>query len=711
MKLLLSLAFVALVGCVAANAQCSNTMYGNYTCVSTANSFATTTSQAVNFSVTSGNAVLGYLISQTTSVTLGVSGSADCANTVNTTASTVVIGGSAAIVFWTKASGSGTCTLTFTSNTSSTIIWNIWQWSGWNGTYDTVGALALIGFVSGGSNVNCPSVTTTVNGDLVVGLGLAGSEGSGTVTGVSPFTTVQSAIHGISMIEDSQATAGSITPAWTYSTFDTMGCATLSLELGQQTAATPTFSLSSGTYSSSLPRSTTVATSTTTAYLCVTTCNTSGCTPATPAAISPGTCSTGTQYSADSQVLTLAVGYSNYSCLATESGYNNSAVATSGQYLIQPTSSTFNGLTVGPAFGNLFKLNGAYLNPSNGYIATVNSLTTPITALTAAAFTDFHTGTPPNTPTSANLGTSTYSSGTSVSWAITEASTGLTYGNALAAGALPRPINIGGTIYDGSGTNNLLCTTSSSAVAATYCGFDIATFTNSGGSSSVGFWVQPNCPYNFAIDCGADGGIAGGGGNDYAVIHFSNIAGGDSCTGILLENRGGNSSTCPASWTSGGIYRVNIQLNAGEAAFTGTFTSSSSSISATQTAAANQLVQLSTSGTAPGGFAANAFYYVLATGLSGSALQLSARQGGPPIVASSAGTGTQTLTVYNQMTVCSATGSLLTNLVAPSYTTPETPNTVWAGVTGEGPQANGYSFLFGGYVVDITGKISTTECF
>lgn len=76
---------------------------------------------------------------------------------------------------------------------------------------------------------------------------------------------------------------------------------------------------------------------------------------------------------------------------------------------------------------------------------------------------------------------------------------------------------------------------------------------------------------------------------------------------------------------------------------TGTFTNGLASIGFTNSFSAGQQVVFSTSGTLPANFSLLTTYYVSATGLSGSAFQVSATNGGTPIVAGSAGSGTQTV--------------------------------------------------------------------
>jgi len=74
-----------------------------------------------------------------------------------------------------------------------------------------------------------------------------------------------------------------------------------------------------------------------------------------------------------------------------------------------------------------------------------------------------------------------------------------------------------------------------------------------------------------------------------------------------------------------------------------TFTNGSAVVTAANTFVADQPVRFNTAGTLPTNFSTSAFYYVISTGLSSSAFQVSSTIGGTAIVAGSAGTGTHTV--------------------------------------------------------------------
>jgi hypothetical protein len=104
-----------------------------------------------------------------------------------------------------------------------------------------------------------------------------------------------------------------------------------------------------------------------------------------------------------------------------------------------------------------------------------------------------------------------------------------------------------------------------------------------------------------------------------------------------------------------------------------------------------------------------ATYFVVSTGLSGSQFEVATTQGGTPIVAGSAGSGTQTAKVMNLLTVCQGP-TLLGYLTGTAYTTAATPNVVWIGFSGEEPAVAGPTYYWYGWAIDLTGKFSTTSC-
>lgn len=68
-------------------------------------------------------------------------------------------------------------------------------------------------------------------------------------------------------------------------------------------------------------------------------------------------------------------------------------------------------------------------------------------------------------------------------------------------------------------------------------------------------------------------------------------------------------------------------------------------VSMTNTAAANDMVVFTTTGTLPTGLTAGATYFIISAGLSGSQFEVSATKGGSAINTSGAGSGTHTATI------------------------------------------------------------------
>ena len=180
----------------------------------------------------------------------------------------------------------------------------------------------------------------------------------------------------------SSKTCTGTTGNWKSDTFELLAAA----------VANPTFSLAAGTYSTSLPRTSTGSTATTTANLCYNVCTTNGCTPTAPAATTSGTCSTGTQVNTYTNGFVLPNGYENISVLATQAGLANSAVVSSGQYWIVPTLAKWNGATVGATTGNTSKINGATIGTATGNYAAWNGLSSPSTSTNNVSIISANTG-------------------------------------------------------------------------------------------------------------------------------------------------------------------------------------------------------------------------------------------------------------------------------------------------------------------------------
>lgn len=124
-------------------------------------------------------------------------------------------------------------------------------------------------------------------------------------------------------------------------------------------------------------------------------------------------------------------------------------------------------------------------------------------------------------------------------------------------------------------------------------------------------------------------------------------------------------------------YHLELQYNPSSPLTGVTFTNGSASISATNTMVSGQVVSFTTSGGLPTGLSTSTPYYVSATGLSGSAFQVSATNGGGVITMGSAGSGTQKVTtgdhnlyIYSGWASPSSPGTLLTTISCPSLNAP-----------------------------------------
>ncbi len=550
-KLAILFALAFLIGTGKALAQCSNTAYGGFTCVQTAEAHspsATSETATTSANVTSGDAIVGIAAAANATLSISASG-AGCTGTF--TVNTVITSGSLQVTqFRSTAASTGACSVKASSSGAAGIIEiRLWEWSGWNGTFDKIGTTATDGYVSSGTSMNCPNVSTTVNGDLVLCHMLNASAGDNTFTAGTNFAIVsQDATYGKAEEEDVQSSYGSITPAFKASTSNYYASGTMALEVGVPNAATPTFGLAAGTYTTSLPRSVTIST-TAGGVICW---NTTG----SPLTNGSTGCTTGTLYSG---AITLPVGTEMLYAMAGGTGYNNSAVASSA-YTITPTLASLNGVTVGPTAGNISSLNGKWINPATGMVNSFNTLASPITAVAVSALIDFHGVTNGSTPTTTALGNSIYGETGDYTFVTSNGGAGLIASTASDLGLLLRPVNIGGTVYTGNGTLGLYCATTSSGKN---CGVDQVSFSNAGTSFSVGFWWESNCPTVAFTDCGAQGGASSTSYLDYAVIHINGPSW--RYSGIGFESKG-TTSTTSIAYTPGNLYRINIQLNEGPSA-------------------------------------------------------------------------------------------------------------------------------------------------
>lgn len=145
---------------------------------------------------------------------------------------------------------------------------------------------------------------------------------------------------------------------------------------------------------------------------------------------------------------------------------------------------------------------------------------------------------------------------------------------------------------------------------------------------------------------------------------------------------------------------------------TATFTNASASIGwASNTLSAGQPIQFANSGGAlPTNFSAATTYYVSATGLTTSAFEVATTATGTPIVAGSAGTGTQTVSAVEPILKLSGTCTVPTNaavgvLMGPSYMIATTAgrytalptNTTTTPVTSGGSGAGATLLLWGAF--------------
>jgi hypothetical protein len=123
----------------------------------------------------------------------------------------------------------GSCTITFSSTTSTTlniVAANVTSTAG----IDQRGAASVLGYVSAGSPITAPSITTTQNGDLILGLFMDTDGSGGTYTAGSGYGIAVQYTQGNAIEAGVQATAGIIAPTITYNKSVHLAAATLALK-------------------------------------------------------------------------------------------------------------------------------------------------------------------------------------------------------------------------------------------------------------------------------------------------------------------------------------------------------------------------------------------------------------------------------------------------------------------------------------------------
>ena len=285
-------------------------------------------------------------------------------------------------------------------------------------------------------------------------------------------------------------------------------------------------------------------------------------------------------------------------------------------------------------------------------------------------------------------------------------------------------VNAGGNCYqnglflEGHGGNSLAClpftngatyrvnaqqNLAHAALTVTFSnGSPVISATNSlAANQAIKLTTTGTLPTNFNVQLSTGSYTSGGSGSGspgQTCILSAFNGGGSGATGIIYI---GGSSVLPSG--SGGITFTNLGSGYTSAPTSATLSSGSATCSGTAT--------ISTTLATP-------LLFVSPTGLSGSQFELAAAQGGTPIVAGSAGSGTHTATQYDLLTVCQVIDgtkippvmTLVGTLFALAETAASQPTYVQTGVSGEGPTVAGYDFYWGGYVPDNAGKISLTEC-
>ena len=272
-------------------------------------------------------------------------------------------------------------------------------------------------------------------------------------------------------------------------------------------------------------------------------------------------------------------------------------------------------------------------------IATVGTLTagTASTGFTIQASNVTYTGTIPT----ANLPNAT--SGAFGTIKPDNSTITISGGVITAIGGVATSVQPGTTTVTGGTNGNCLGTGGSSVMNQITCASLTATGqVLSGGAVATEFNIGIVSSGTTTIDCGKNPyqWMINGGASNIAAPAVTATSSG--CDVQVVNGAGAGNITLinfPTSPTGIG----DTFTTANTASGTATFTNSSANIGFTNTLVAGQKVYFTNSGGAlPTNFTANTIYYVIATGLSTSNIQVSATPGGSAITAASAGSGTQT---------------------------------------------------------------------
>jgi len=227
------------------------------------------------------------------------------------------------------------------------------------------------------------TVSNAQSGDMVVdSVFTYHSGGSGISAGGSQNQRFEQTMTTSQYIGSStEAASGSTTMTWTGALY--WGSVGVALEAAGGTVTNPSYSPAAGSYSNT---QTVTITAQAGATICYNTCNTNSCTPTTPAASTPGTCSNGTTLASGGTVS--VSGLETISSLGTESGYTNSSVVTA----------TYTFANSNPTYG----LGAGLYTLSLPKTSSITSSSTGATICWTACYTASCT---PSTPTSSPVGT------------------------------------------------------------------------------------------------------------------------------------------------------------------------------------------------------------------------------------------------------------------------------------------------------------------
>lgn len=231
-SLIIAISLISTIGSEALATACTNSTFGSFSCVQVcaAQAFSGTSLNCVfGSNITSGNEIV-FLVQTFAAGTLSASGCGITWSSPDTQVGTV------AQYFIGSVGSTGACTVTgSTTGASGSIDVLGVEISGTQNSTDGH-AMASNGFIAANTSMNSANITTTINGDFVIGNWYDNGAGGGTWTPTNPSSLLYNA-NDLAVMGYSQGSSGSSThTTTTHSVSATIIAATVGLKASASAA-------------------------------------------------------------------------------------------------------------------------------------------------------------------------------------------------------------------------------------------------------------------------------------------------------------------------------------------------------------------------------------------------------------------------------------------------------------------------------------------